>query len=206
VNWKARRSAAPYVLLGGITVLWLGVAVARGDQACVTEHQGENVTMTRCPTTTPLPCDTQPHTGVSQTTGDVNISLVMCGDPTADQLRRQLRLERARHNATKRVLRASRIELRAANRRHQGTVDHAIHLAAQAYGVDHRAMRRVAMCESTMRPWARNGQYVGLFQAGVPFWRSTPFSAFDRTDPYANALATAHVVSKQGWRQWECKP
>jgi len=119
--------------------------------------------------------------------------------PIADQLRAELRKERAVSNSL-------RAELADARKAQRPSVQHAIHLASKAFGVDHAAMLRVARCESTFRPWARNGQYVGLFQAGNGFWRASPFSSFDRTDPYANALATAQVVAAQGWRQWECKP
>jgi soluble lytic murein transglycosylase-like protein len=117
---------------------------------------------------------------------------------TAGDLRAQLRTERTE---TAKL----RAELRAARTAARPTVDHAIHLAAQAFGVDHAKMRRVARCESTLNPYARNGQYQGLFQTGPAFWRATPFTAFARTDPYANALAAAMVAAREGWGQWpEC--
>lgn len=147
-------------------------------------------------------CTTQPHTGTDPTTGDVQIAITLC-DPTADALRAQLRRERAIHAGE---LRRLRTELRAARRTWRPTVDHAIALAAAAYGVSRTDMRRVAHCESTMNPHARNGRYIGLFQTGPAFWQHTPFAAFDRIDPYANALAAAQVVAAQGWRQWSCRP
>lgn len=118
---------------------------------------------------------------------------------TTDDLRAQLRKERVQADHL-------RAELRAARQAARPSVDHAIHLAAKAFGVDLRAMRTVARCESTFNPYARNGKYLGLYQAGPAFWAATPFTAFDRTDPYANALATAMVVSREGWGQWSCKP
>lgn len=147
-------------------------------------------------------CTTQPHTGRDATTGDVQVAITLC-DPTADALRAQLRRERAIHAGE---LRRLRTELRAARRTWRPTVDHAISLAAAAYGVPASAMRRVAWCESRNDPHARNGRYLGLFQAGPAFWANTPFATFARTDPYANALATAQVVAHEGWRQWECRP
>lgn len=118
-----------------------------------------------------------------------------CPPPIVHELRTQLRRERNR-------TRALRVELARARRAVRPTVHHAIHLAAQAYGVDHSKMLRVARCESTFRPWAASGPYQGLYQADRAFWAATPFSAFPRTDPYANALATAQVVSRRGWGKW----
>lgn len=115
------------------------------------------------------------------------------------RLRDQLRKERV-------TTESLRTELRAARNQVKPSVDHAIHLASKAFGVPLKDMRTVAKCESTFNPYARNGKYLGLFQAGPAFWAATPFTAFDRTDPYANALATAMVVASEGWGQWECKP
>ena len=137
-----------------------------------------------------------------------NIAVVVAPSPNpAISLEHNLRVELRRARAENKQLRTRARLLARQNRRvFQPSVDHAIALAAAAYGVDRQAMRRVAWCESTHRPWAVNGQYVGLFQTGPAFWAHTPFTSFKRTDPYANALATAQVVAAQGWRQWECKP
>jgi hypothetical protein len=200
----------PRTTLATIAIFAAATAPAHGQEVCGPETAGlDGTTFQAC--TSPLDpadinCDRLPH-NAQQPNGDRHITLTICPDPRLEQLRAQLRVERARHANTIRRLTTTNRQLRAAAARTwRPSVDHAIHLAAKAYGVDHAAMRRVAHCESTMRPWATNGQYVGLFQTGTAFWSNTPFSAFPRTDPYANALATAHVVAHQGWRQWECKP
>jgi hypothetical protein len=116
---------------------------------------------------------------------------------------------RERREAASRVRRAYRLGYRRGVREVVATpsVDHAIRIAAATYGVPESHMRTVARCESGLRADASNrGVYIGVFQAGAPFWRTTPYNRFDRRDPYANALATAYVVARQGWRQWECKP
>ena len=83
--------------------------------------------------------------------------------------------------------------------RWQPTVTYAIGLAARVFNIDEAKMRQVAWCESTMRPWATNGRYKGLFQLGWSPYGLSPF------DPVANALSTAQTVARDGsWRQWEC--
>lgn len=89
--------------------------------------------------------------------------------------------------------------------RWEPTVDYGLQLAAHAYapfgGPSYSKLRAVAMCESTLNPFATNGQYVGIFQA---HW--APFGTFSRNDPVAQALDTAATVIHDGsWRQWECK-
>jgi hypothetical protein len=87
------------------------------------------------------------------------------------------------------------------------TVQYAYRLAAAIYGVSYWQMHNVSQCESNHYPYARNGQYRGLFQEGPMFERG-PFghAGFSVWDPIANALTAADVVSQQGWGQWECKP
>lgn len=146
-------------------------------------------------------CTTQPHTGTDPTTGDVQIAITLC-DPTADALRAQLRRERAIHAGQVRAVRA---ELRAARRTWRPTVDHAIALAAATYQVDRGKLRRVALCESTLNPTARNGRYLGLYQFGLPLWNGTPYRWWPRTDPYAAALAAATIIARGGAHHWpEC--
>lgn len=81
-------------------------------------------------------------------------------------------------------------------------VDHALAVAAATYGVPEAKLRRVATCESTLNPKARNGRYVGLFQFGLPLWRATPYGRFPRTDPYAAALAAAWAFKRGMARHW----
>ena len=143
-------------------------------------------------------CTTQPHTGRDATTGDVQVAITLC-DPTADALRAQLRRERAIHAGE---LRAVRAELRAARRTWRPTVQHAISLAAATYGVPATKLTRVATCESTLNPTAQSGRYLGLYQFGLPLWHRTPYGAFDRTDPYAAALAAAWAFSRGMHAHW----
>lgn len=91
--------------------------------------------------------------------------------------------------------------------RQRPDVQTALRLASLVYRVPLGQLDRVAFCESSHRPWARNGRYRGLFQMG-PMFERTPFgrAGLSVWDPYVAALATASVVSVQGWRQWECWP
>lgn len=86
------------------------------------------------------------------------------------------------------------------------TVNYAIGLACTIYRVPCSQMHSVASCESGHNPAATNGQYVGLFQEGPMFYRG-PFGHLGSPfDPLLNALTAAYTVSREGWRQWECKP
>jgi hypothetical protein len=87
------------------------------------------------------------------------------------------------------------------------TVQYAYRLAAAVYGVSYGQLHAVSGCESNHYVFARNGQYRGLFQEGPMFERG-PFgrAGFSVWDPVANALTAASVVSRQGWRQWSCRP
>lgn len=101
--------------------------------------------------------------------------------------------------------RLARSYARAARRRWQPTVDHAIRLAALTFGVSRYELRAVGSCESHLNPFARNGQYRGVFQEGPMFERG-PFRELGVWDPYANVFTAAFTVSREGWRQWECRP
>lgn len=90
-------------------------------------------------------------------------------------------------------------------RRWAPTVDYALQLASTIYRVSYWELHAVASCESHLYPFARNGQYRGLFQEGPMFERG-PFAMFGVFDPIANALTAAHTVAREGWSQWECKP
>ncbi len=82
------------------------------------------------------------------------------------------------------------------------SVNHALRVAASAYGVPLARLGRVATCESTLNPNAKNGRYVGLFQFGAPLWRATPYAKFSRTDPYAAALAAAWAFKRGMASHW----
>lgn len=114
----------------------------------------------------------------------------------ADRLAEQLRAERQ-------AWKQERTELRRAVRaRWQPTVQHALALAAATYRVDRHLLDRISYCESTYRPTARNGRYVGIAQFGLPLWNSTAYWAFDRTDPYASALGLAEKIREGGLSHW----
>ncbi len=98
---------------------------------------------------------------------------------------------RARHrNDLKRTRRNSRV-----TRLKSPGVEHALRLASAAYSVPYSRLRAVAFCESGLRPHAKGGQYLGLFQFGLPLWNGTPYRDFERSDPYAAALAGARAFS-----------
>jgi soluble lytic murein transglycosylase-like protein len=109
-------------------------------------------------------------------------------------LRSQLEIERRRHRQD--VIRLRRTP------HAPPSVDHALRLAAAAYGVPAAKLRRVAQCESTLNPKATNGRYVGLFQFGTPLWKATPYGRFSRADPYAAAAAAAWALKRGMARHW----
>jgi hypothetical protein len=84
---------------------------------------------------------------------------------------------------------------------------HALRLAAALYGVPVEQLRRVADCESHLNPSAKNriSTATGLFQFLASTWRRAGIRGFTRTDPYANAIAAARLVRRDGsWREWSC--
>lgn len=103
-------------------------------------------------------------------------------------------------------------ELRAHLRRvHTPTVREAALLAGQALHVDPHLMLRVGMCETgrTLDPYAYNEESgaLGWMQFLASTWRHTPFAAWPRTNPYAEALAAAQIVRADGgYHQWSCRP
>ncbi|GLV54807.1 hypothetical protein KDH_16540 [Dictyobacter sp. S3.2.2.5] len=73
---------------------------------------------------------------------------------------------------------------------------------------------RIAQCESTMNPNARNsmaigGSYAsGLFQILYPStWNGTSQAGKSPFDPQANARAAYELFKNDGfrWTQWQCK-
>lgn len=63
---------------------------------------------------------------------------------------------------------------------------------------------RVARCESGVRPWAQNGQYVGLFQMGAAERRRYGHGV--NTWQQARAARRYFVASGKDWSPWGCKP
>lgn len=115
------------------------------------------------------------------------------------ELAEQLVRERAQAAELVRENRRLRRDLRV---RWRPTVQHAIALASATYRVDRHLLDRISYCESTYRPTARNGRYVGIAQFGLPLWNSTAYWAFDRTDPYASALGLAEKIREGGLSHW----
>ena len=104
---------------------------------------------------------------------------------------------------------AARAEARSLRRTlmHSPSVAEALTLASVVYGVPRSELSSVAWCESTHRPWARNGRYRGLFQMG-PMFEGSPFgrAGVSVWSPHVAALTAAYTVSREGWSQWECSP
>jgi hypothetical protein len=87
---------------------------------------------------------------------------------------------------------------------------YAIRLAAQTFHLSERGMLRVALCETggTLDPrsYNRASGAAGLFQWLPATWESQGMRGFSVFDPFANAMATARLVAREGWRQWSCQP
>ena len=91
--------------------------------------------------------------------------------------------------------------------RHDPTVQEAITLASIVYRIDRDDLSSTAWCESRHDEDARNGQYLGIMQLGDGFRAHSPFfPALSPHSAYANVMAAAHVISVQGYRQWQCRP
>jgi Transglycosylase-like domain len=87
----------------------------------------------------------------------------------------------------------------------------AIHAASLTYRVNEHAMVSVADCETggTFDPHAVNVRSgaAGLYQFLASTWQHTPYADMSRFDAYANALAAAWLVRKDGgWSEWSCRP
>lgn len=72
------------------------------------------------------------------------------------------------------------------------------------FGEDCREAVAVARCESTMRPTAQNGQYLGLFQMGS--WERSLFGHGQTPLEQARAAHRYFVRSGSDWSPWTCKP
>ncbi len=73
----------------------------------------------------------------------------------------------------------------------------------------------VAMCESSLKPTARNPESTagGVFQYLWGTWRweaeywGFPVDPVHRFDPVLATVMTWRVVERDGgWKQWQCKP
>ena len=79
----------------------------------------------------------------------------------------------------------------------------AIHAVFGEYGSQ---AVRVAYCETggTFDVWARNGQYLGLFQMGS--WERSMYGHGSTPLAQARAAYRYFVASGRDWSPWECKP
>lgn len=75
----------------------------------------------------------------------------------------------------------------------------------RVFGRDCGEALRVAMCESNYHTWARNGQYLGLFQMGSSERR---LYGHHYSSPWVQARAAKRyfVASGRDWSPWTCKP
>lgn len=135
--------------------------------------------------THPLNCATQP---------------ARCSAAIAWQRHERRRLVRENHTLRRHLRRV-----------HAPTVREAAELAGRALHVDADAMLRVGECETggTLDPYAHNPSSgaEGWLQFLASTWAHTPFAAWPRTNPYAQALAAAQIVRADGgYGQWTCRP
>lgn len=81
-----------------------------------------------------------------------------------------------------------------------------IKFAAVKHRQSYPAMRRVAKCESTLNPYARNGIHRGLFQFNYPgTWSTTPYRRFSPWSARWNSLAAAWMWKAGRKREWVCQ-
>jgi hypothetical protein len=175
MNWKARTSAGPYVLLGTMALAWCIVAVARGDQAPV--------------------CDPRPV--------ESNLPGAPCAVTEADRLRDQLRRERINHRLELRAALVTNRNLRRILYT-KPSVQEAVTIASLVSGVDRGHLWTVIRCESGGNPLVTNrsgSDAGGLVQYLGSTWRATTFgkAGLSRYSAYANAiqgaLAMRHSMS-----------
>lgn len=82
-----------------------------------------------------------------------------------------------------------------------------VHRAAvKWFGSAWPAAERVAFCETggTFSVYARNGQYLGLWQMGSS--ERATYGHGSTADAQARAAAAYWRATGRSWRPWECKP
>lgn len=82
------------------------------------------------------------------------------------------------------------------------TVDVAIRLAAQRWGISEARLRCLARLESTFNPNAQNGRYLGLYQFDLTTWALTPHREYPRTNAWAAAQGAAYLISLGQGSRW----
>jgi LysM repeat protein len=85
----------------------------------------------------------------------------------------------------------------------------------EVFGSDAPSALHIAMCESTLNPYAVNSIPIGgshakgLFQILHPStWSTTSQSGMSPFDARANAIAAHEIFVRDGhsWREWACRP
>ena len=88
-------------------------------------------------------------------------------------------------------------------------------LINDVFGADATAATHIAMCESSLNPYAVNGIAIGgshakgLFQILHPStWSTTSQAGMSPFDARANAIAAHEIFVRDGhsWREWACHP
>lgn len=73
-------------------------------------------------------------------------------------------------------------------------------IVRQVFHEEPRKAVAVAWCESTLRPWAVNGWYLGIFQMGPG-----PRARYGHgATVLAQAIAAHRYYLVSGWSPWEC--
>ncbi len=100
-------------------------------------------------------------------------------------------------------------------REHRATAADVNSIIDNVFGPNAAAAKRVAMCESSMNPYATNklsiggSNAAGLFQILYPStWVTTSQAANSPYDAQANTIAAHEIFVRDGysWREWVCQP
>jgi len=85
----------------------------------------------------------------------------------------------------------------------------------EVFGETAAAACTVAHCESTYRPGATNGMFLGLFQIGPPYhhdkltrlYAAGAVANEDYFDPHTNTVLAYDITAGgRDWSQFSCKP
>ena len=75
----------------------------------------------------------------------------------------------------------------------------------KAFGSHCYEALRVAWCESRWHPWARNGQYAGLFQVSEHWRRTVPGWGPTAAQQARHAYRVFRLTGSD-WHHWACQP
>lgn len=101
-------------------------------------------------------------------------------------------------------LSASPHKVRALHGRGARTVAHRKAILRKIFGRYGSQAIRVAQCESGLRPWAQNGQYLGIFQMGTA--ERTLYGHGRGAWAQATAAHAYFLASGSDWSPWQCQP